>query len=436
MRSDRANDVDVVVIGGGLSGLVSAGLLAQRGLRVHLIERAEQPGGRGRSREREGFHFDIGAHALYRGGPAMAALNRLGVRLTGKLPRSSHGLAFADGRTYTFPATTRSTLTTQLLSLRGKLGLARFFAGLSRAPGAELAGLSVMQWLEREIDDAGLRRLAAAIIGLGSYCRDLERMSADAGRAQLKLAFEGVLYLDRGWGQIVAGVEQRLRELGVTMQLGRSVGAIERVAERWKVHTDAGEHRSSAVIVATPPSSAAKLLRSAGVEPRWPELVPVQAAALDLGLRGPWTAPDFVLDLDDPIYMTSQSVVSRRAPQGDSTVSLIWYRRAIDADTPGSELRTRLEALLERFVPDFRARTVVEQFLPDITVTFDRPRPELGGLAGRVAVEPEPERAPGLALIGDWIGDRGLLLDAALASAAAATDRVATSYSNSRRRAS
>ncbi|HWT47206.1 MAG TPA: FAD-dependent oxidoreductase, partial [Mycobacterium sp.] len=43
--SERAADVDAVVIGGGHNGLVAAGYLARAGLRVRLLERLDQVGG-------------------------------------------------------------------------------------------------------------------------------------------------------------------------------------------------------------------------------------------------------------------------------------------------------------------------------------------------------------------------------------------------------
>lgn len=51
---------DVVVIGGGFSGLASAGLLAARGCNVTLLEQHATVGGRSGRIERAGFRFDTG----------------------------------------------------------------------------------------------------------------------------------------------------------------------------------------------------------------------------------------------------------------------------------------------------------------------------------------------------------------------------------------
>lgn len=49
---------DVIVIGGGMGGLVSAGLLASKGFRVLLFEKEEKVGGYVTGFERSGFYFD------------------------------------------------------------------------------------------------------------------------------------------------------------------------------------------------------------------------------------------------------------------------------------------------------------------------------------------------------------------------------------------
>ncbi|MPS75369.1 MAG: FAD-dependent oxidoreductase, partial [Microbacterium sp.] len=50
----------VVVIGAGVAGLATAGLLARDGHEVVVLERNDRVGGRAGTLEREGFRFDSG----------------------------------------------------------------------------------------------------------------------------------------------------------------------------------------------------------------------------------------------------------------------------------------------------------------------------------------------------------------------------------------
>ena len=49
-----------IVIGAGFGGLAAAARLRAMGHRVTVLEAGDQPGGRARAFEREGFHFDAG----------------------------------------------------------------------------------------------------------------------------------------------------------------------------------------------------------------------------------------------------------------------------------------------------------------------------------------------------------------------------------------
>src|SRR5262245_42950050 len=94
---------DLVVIGGGLSGLAAAAYAGRAGLRTVVLEKAREPGGRAATSEKEGYCFNLGAHALYKGGPASQVLDELRVVYRGREPAVSGGYALSGGELHTLP---------------------------------------------------------------------------------------------------------------------------------------------------------------------------------------------------------------------------------------------------------------------------------------------------------------------------------------------
>lgn len=66
VNMEGSRNSEVVTIGGGLSDLTAAALLARAGKPVSLFEQSSSEiGGRARTSVFGGFYFNQGAHALY-----------------------------------------------------------------------------------------------------------------------------------------------------------------------------------------------------------------------------------------------------------------------------------------------------------------------------------------------------------------------------------
>ena len=61
----QQNHYDAIIIGGGLSGLTAASLLAKKGLHVAVVEKSDQPGGSCGIFRRGETTFDQGSAMLY-----------------------------------------------------------------------------------------------------------------------------------------------------------------------------------------------------------------------------------------------------------------------------------------------------------------------------------------------------------------------------------
>lgn len=209
----------VAVVGGGLGGLTAAALLARGGCEVTLYERARHFGGRAQTAEVEGFRFNLGPHALYRGGAAMRVLGGLGVKPKGGIPGATGTYVLRAGRLHTLPRGPVSLMTTDVLTLAGKLELARLLAGLPRLDAEALARTSMREWLDTRLSREDTRALVGALTRVSTYCADHEALSAEVAVSQLQHALAAnVLYVDGGWSTLVDALEARAREAGAKLE--------------------------------------------------------------------------------------------------------------------------------------------------------------------------------------------------------------------------
>jgi phytoene dehydrogenase-like protein len=418
----QAQSADVIVVGGGLSGLATAAYLAREGRGVVLLEKAPVLGGRAGTQARNGFHLNFGPHALYRTGEGAKALHELGVRWTGGVPSASGGYAIDRGRRHALPGGFVSLLTTGLFGVAAKLEAARLLAGFAKVDVAALQSVTVRRFLARHARHDDVRRLFAALFRLSTYANDPERQSAGSAVAQLQLALAGgVVYLDGGWQTLVDGLAAAARAAGAALRTGCGVEAVEPAAPGLRVRLrDGATFAARAVVVAAPPAIVHELLGLPG----WPEaMVPVRAACLDLALsRLPEPRARFALGIDRPLYLSVHSAVAKLSPEGAAVVQLAKYLEPGAPDEQKADER-ELEALADLLQPGWRSAVVERRFLPSMVVSNALVTAEMGGAAGRPG--PEVPGMPGAWVVGDWVGPEGLLIDASLASARRAARLVA-----------
>jgi squalene-associated FAD-dependent desaturase len=143
---------DVLIIGGGLAGLACGVTLADRGLRVVLLERDGRVGGRARSwvHQPTGDIIDIGPHIVhneYRNFPAL--LGRLGTR---------GGIAWHDEKLITIVTRPRHTV----LRHRALPPPFALLPDLARAPGLNVRDLlsnTRATWRALKFDEEDVRQL-------------------------------------------------------------------------------------------------------------------------------------------------------------------------------------------------------------------------------------------------------------------------------------
>jgi phytoene dehydrogenase-like protein len=405
-----------VIVGGGIAGLTAAAYLARSGVRVTLYERSAQPGGMAATEESNGFRFNMGPHALYRGGPAQSVLDELGVAYAGRVPVADRALR--SGQLHVLPTNARTLLSTRLLGVRAKLEVGAFLARLGSVDSSALDRVTLDDWLETAFHQKSSRELMRALTRVTGYTNDPARMSAGAALSQLKYAAAiGVIYLNNGWQSLVTGLREVAEGAGANVVTGVRVDAIEPHGESASIRLSSGETvEARAVIIAASPRVTRDLLATTAVgAPRqWADAaVPVRAACLDVALRRlPVSTRPFALGIDEPTYLSLHSTADGIAPRGMALLSLQKYLPADDNDPAAAE--PQLERMLDAVQPGWREVLVERRFLPHMIVSHWLPQAATGGLAGRPGSK--VPGADGVFVAGDWVGGEGMLSDAAFAS--------------------
>jgi phytoene dehydrogenase-like protein len=225
------HDYDVVVIGAGLGGLLSAAQFLRRGQRVVVVERLAHPGGRFTAKTFQGAQVSTGAvHMLPFGsnGELAGMLRALAV------PHHVHDAeVFAS-----FHVRGRQYVCRSVLQLAGVLGPRQFgeFLRLGgamalRTPRQQERGQTFAAWLEQRVSKARSPELYAYFERICHFALsvDLNDVSYAEIRETTKNMFRygapGIV--EGGCAAVTGALEQRVVESGGELRLQHEVLAIE-----------------------------------------------------------------------------------------------------------------------------------------------------------------------------------------------------------------
>lgn len=421
---------NVVVVGGGLAGLAAAIYLARGGRTVTVFEKRRFLGGRAITQLRHAYRFNLGAHAFYRAGAGAAVCRELGIPIRGVVPRPN-AIALLDGEERRLPTGIFSLIATSLLSLRGQVQLASAMWKIRRIDrNPPPPSVTLREWIETNVSDARARQVLEALVRLATYSND-PHAAASLSLAQMRVAMRGAIYVHEGWQRIVDAMHSTAISAGVNFVTSSRVvnvdcegdvvravhiGGLELDADRMDTQAmampemtpervDGARIPAQTVLLAVDPGTASELTGQSYAA------TPVTAACLDVALRTlPRPKRTFAIGIDDPLYYAVHSAWAQLTPKGGSLVQTVKYGG-------GPEDEPVLEGLLDRMQPGWREHVVHRRFMPSMIVS-------------NAAVKPDAPRPPavtnvrGLYLAGDWVGDAGLLSDAALSSARTAAKAI------------
>jgi len=409
-------DFDVVVVGGGLAGLCAASFAASAGARVALYESSPDLGGRARTRVKEGFCFNYGPHALYRGGSLDTALRDQGVVPRGKVPNLVAGYFVRDRTLHLAPFGGSGLAETTLYPSAVKAEVGAALARFGKSAPEMGPGVNARQAVEELSQSPHVRELISAMLRLTSYIHDPDAADGATLFAQLHRALSNnVVYVDDGWNQLVSALAARADAGRCLLGVGQRVTAIK-PGQTWRVETSNGNSVSApAVVLALPPRDALELLPYAeALRVAADRSVAVYAACLDLGLSQlPEPGHNFALGLDEPLYLSVHSSAARLAPEGGALVHILRYLQP-DQQLDKTLLLAELEGFADLVQPGWRSYVRASQFFWKMPVMYSEPLARYRGLAGRPGVA--LPGFSGLYIAGDWVGSHSLLSDAAAAS--------------------
>lgn len=407
----------IAVVGGGIAGLVAAATLARRGLAPRVFEAAPQFGGRAQTRVVDGFCFNQGPHALYIGGAFHAALAELGLAAPGNRLRLTNALALWGEAAHPLPTRPAGDIAPPM-SAADTACLVETFARIGEGGCGERG--APLRAFTGALPPA-VRTVIEALVRLSSYCHAPDEIDARAALDQLRLSFGGVIYVDGGWRTLVDQLIQAAVADGAVLASEQRAAAIVRQGQAWRIETAAGEAAVfETVVLAVAPAAARDLVEgSADLAAAAGAARPLRTMGLDLALAEAGPGAEFALGMDAPTYLSLHSAVARLAPPGGGLLHLGRY--LAPGEAPGPAHLKDLEQMADRLRPGWREQLVQKQRLAGITVAHDFPGWRSGGRRASVVVAD----APGLFLAGDWVGEAGMLSDAAAASARVAAREAA-----------
>jgi phytoene dehydrogenase-like protein len=403
---------NVAVIGGGIAGLVAANELARAGKSVIVLEKSNRFGGRAMTVNKNGACFNLGVHAMYRGGAAEEIFQDLGLEIEGGSPNANGSVLWNNK---VIPLS--KFILSHHLSWAGKIELVRLLAKIRKIDTSAIPSIRVRDWVEKEIRDPMTRHIFYALFRAGTYTQAPDHQMIGPVLNQVQRSFQknGALYLRGGWQTIVDQLREKAVHAGVMLMNNKSVTEIEHDGSIRALKFADGESMDISHVISTlPPAEMYRLLPGAEntALQHWKDQARVSVAAcLDLCLkRLPQADRNVVIGIDQPVFYTNQSKVTKLSEDGTVVVHIIKHNGTGGTDPKGDE--RFLEQTMNLIQPGWQKEIVAKQYLPNMTVAFDYMHVDRKDRFPGPAV---PE-IRGLYVAGEWASHGELLVDSAAAS--------------------
>ncbi|MFF9127665.1 protoporphyrinogen/coproporphyrinogen oxidase [Streptomyces sp. NPDC014889] len=372
-------DVDIAVVGAGISGLACAFHLTRAGRSVRVFEADGRVGGRMASRRHDGYVLDEGAeHIAVRGYDSTWRLLRAtGLDQAAVVPVGGRIAVWRDGRAHANLGHPAGLVTGAGMSWRGRLAWLRFTGALMRRRGAfdqdhpeatPLGDATVTAYARRyhsDLHDRLLQPMASGFFGWRP-----ER-SAIGPMAALLLAVGGagarwVAYRD-GMGTLATTLAARL-----DVVTGRAALAVKPEGHAVRLDLTGGESVTARRVVLAVPAPVALRLHAGLPDDERPYLTASTYSPmlkvlclLDRPLPSPTRQPSYALEvpaLDDRVFagaILDHVKAPDRVPAGRGLISLFASPYASPGllERPDDEIVSAVAGRAERYLPGLAGAT-------------------------------------------------------------------------------
>jgi oxygen-dependent protoporphyrinogen oxidase len=274
----NADVLDVLVIGGGISGLTTAFHLVRGGRKVVVLEASPRVGGSLETKTDGPWRFELGPNTVLENHESVTRLIREagleGEKVTA-LPSAKRRFLWKGGQLHALPSGPLGFLKTPLFPASAKLRLLRE-PWIPKGDPEE----TIAEFVRRRLGQAFLDYAVGPFVS-GVYAGDPERLS-------VRYAVPKIASLEREHGSLIRGALARrkgpapggamisfregldqlprtlAREIG-DVRTGIACRQIVRTAEGFRAETDAGPVEARQVVLAVPADAAARLLDSPGL---------------------------------------------------------------------------------------------------------------------------------------------------------------------------
>jgi len=381
MQSRRGPDPDVVVLGGGVSGLTAAVDLASRGISVLLLEQKQHCGGRTYSfvEKQTGDDVDNGQHLMmgcYHSTlkflSTIGTVSQLAIQqnLSVTFRHAQRGVFRLEAARLPAPFNVLAgLLRLKSLTVRERLSLLRVGAAIAVAhPDTDesLQALTVTEWLERLHQPAANREYLWNIIAIGTLNDSPDVVSAALFAKVLQSAFLGtrtdssMVIPRKGLSEVfVAGAVRFLNGHNSEVRLTSSIARLSLRGDMIsEIELTSGEKIVPRVVISAVPyfdlagavgEEAAGLLPETTVADRF---VASAIVTIHLWFDRRFMEEEFVAFLDSPIHWAfNKSKIFGKGGEGEY-LSLVISGAAEFVDREKEEMTSLAMSELKRFYPE------------------------------------------------------------------------------------